>query len=140
MNPTYLFESARVDISSKGKVRARAVNHIQPSKVDLMVYPLKLKAVGPLKFFQQREQWRMTDLLLNPMVLMTVLPLAFMMILPRLGDAETRKEMEQIQMPKMETPELSEIMTNIFGGGAGGGASGNQKVAAKIRPGRRKDK
>lgn len=36
MNPTYLFESARVDISSKGKIRARTVNYIQPSKVDLV--------------------------------------------------------------------------------------------------------
>lgn len=106
-----------------------------------IVYPLKLKSIGPLKYFQQREQWRMTDFLLNPMVLMTVLPLAFMMILPRLGDAETRKEMEQLQMPKMETPELSEIMTNFFGGGAGGGTSANQKSSTgKFRPGRRKDK
>ena len=36
MNPTYAYEPARVDINSKGKIRARAVNLIQPSKVDLV--------------------------------------------------------------------------------------------------------
>ena len=105
-----------------------------------MVYPLRLKSLGPMKYFQQREQWRITDFLFNPMVLMTVVPLLLMMILPRLGDAETRKEMEQaqLQMPKMETPELSEIITNFFGGGAGSAGSSQQKT--KLRPGRRKEK
>lgn len=33
MNPTFVYEPVRVDINSKGKIRARAVNHIQPSNV-----------------------------------------------------------------------------------------------------------
>ena len=101
-------------------------------------YPLKLKAAGPFKYFQQREQLRITDFIMNPMVLMTLIPLLFMMVLPRLSDPETRKEMEQLQMPKVDTPELSEIMTNLFGGGGGGGSS-HQKQS-RVKPGKRKEK
>ncbi|XP_045599513.2 endoplasmic reticulum membrane protein complex subunit 7 [Procambarus clarkii] len=140
MNPTYIYEPLRVDINSKGKIRARAVNHIQPSNVVQMPHPLRMKSVGPYRYFLQREQWRLTDTLMNPMVLMTVLPLALMMILPRLNDPETRKEMEQIQMPKMDTPELSEIMTSLFGGGSTNTQCQGNQPKARSRPNKRKDK
>ncbi|XP_053652463.1 ER membrane protein complex subunit 7 homolog [Cherax quadricarinatus] len=140
MNPTYIYEPLRVDINSKGKIRARAVNHIQPSNVIQMPHPLRMKSVGPYRYFLQREQWRLTDTLMNPMVLMTVLPLALMMILPRLNDPETRKEMEQIQMPKMDTPELSEIMTSFFGGGSTSTQCQGNQPKTRSRPNKRKDK
>ncbi|XP_045118355.1 ER membrane protein complex subunit 7 homolog [Portunus trituberculatus] len=141
MNPTFMYEPVRVDINSKGKIRARAVNHIQPSNVVQMPHPLRMKSLGPYRYFMQREQWRLTDTLMNPMVLMTVLPLVLMMILPRLNDPETRKEMEQIQMPKMDTPELSEIMTSIFGGGSSGqGQCQSTQPKMRSRANKRKDK
>ena len=67
-NPTYAFEPVRVDITSKGKMRARKLNNIQPSSVTQVTYPLKFKARGKANYFQQREQWRITDFLMNPMV------------------------------------------------------------------------
>ena len=36
VNPDYRFEPVRVDITAKGKVRARMVNNIQPSQVTLV--------------------------------------------------------------------------------------------------------
>lgn len=110
-----------------------------------MPHPLRMKTVGPYRYFMQREQWRLTDTLMNPMVLMTILPLALMMILPRLNDPETRKEMEQIQMPKVETPELSEIMTSFFGGGGSSSSSTSNQCQGsqpkmRSRPNKRKDK
>ncbi|XP_047491175.1 ER membrane protein complex subunit 7 homolog [Penaeus chinensis] len=139
MNPTFIYEPLRVDINSKGKIRARAVNHIQPSNVVQMPHPLRMKSLGPYRYFLEREQLRITDFLMNPMVLMTVLPLALMMILPRLNDPETRKEMEQMQMPKMDTPELSEIMTSLFGGGSTSHNQGAQQKT-RSRPNKRKEK
>ena len=67
-NPTYAFEPVRVDITSKGKMRARKLNNLQPSAVHQVTYPLKFKARGKANYFQQREQWRITDFLMNPMV------------------------------------------------------------------------
>lgn len=67
-NPTVFYEPVRVDINSKGKFRARRINHIQPSAVSQMTYPLKFKPGMPYRYFQQREQWRITDLLFSPMV------------------------------------------------------------------------
>ena len=68
VNPTYAFEPVRVDVNSKGKLRARRLNNIQPSAVSQLTYPLKFKARGKASYFQQREQWRITDFLFNPMV------------------------------------------------------------------------
>ena len=73
---------------------------------------------------------------MNPMVMMTLVPLFFVMILPRLSDPETRKEMEQLQMPKVETPEFSEILTKYFGSG-GSGSGGHQKQL-RSKAGKRK--
>lgn len=46
LNPEYNFEPARVEINSKGKYRARKVNHIKTSEVVVVPYPLKMKALG----------------------------------------------------------------------------------------------
>lgn len=67
-NPSYVFESIRVDINSKGKIRARRVNNIQPSAVQTVAYPLRFKARGLASYFHTREQWRITDFLFSPMV------------------------------------------------------------------------
>lgn len=55
------------------------------------------------------------------MVLMMVLPLLLMLVLPKMiNDPETKKELENIQFPKMnnEMPEISEMFTSLFSGGA----------------------
>ena len=67
-HPTYAFEPLRVDINSKGKIRARRLNNVQTSSVQTVSYPLKFKARGKVSYFQQREQWQITDILMNPMV------------------------------------------------------------------------
>ncbi|XP_029162135.1 ER membrane protein complex subunit 7-like isoform X2 [Nylanderia fulva] len=92
VNPNYVYEPVRVEINSKGKFRARKVNLIQTSQVIQVPYPLKMRPLAPFRYFQVREQWRMTDFLFNPMVLMMVLPLVLIMILPKImNDPETRK-------------------------------------------------
>lgn len=68
VTPNYLYEPIRVEINSKGKYRARKVNYIQTSQVIQVPYPLKLKPISAARYFQVREQWRITDFLFNPMV------------------------------------------------------------------------
>lgn len=119
VNPDYYYEPVRVEINSKGRYRARKVNLIQTSQVIQVPYPLKLKPMSKIRYFQVREQWRVTDFLFNPMVLMMVLPLLLIMVLPKMmSDPETKKEMEQFGSltGKFEMPEMSEIMTNWFPG------------------------
>ncbi|GLV40118.1 ER membrane protein complex subunit 7 [Carabus blaptoides fortunei] len=118
LNSDYMYEPVRVEINSKGKFRARKVNHIQTSQVIQVSYPLKLKPMGRHRYFQVREQWRVTDFLVNPMILMMVLPLLLIMVLPKMmSDPETKKEMEQFSsLTKFEMPEMSEIMTSLFTG------------------------
>lgn len=45
LNPDYTFEPVRVEINSKGKFRARKVNFIQSTVVQLP-YPLRVKALS----------------------------------------------------------------------------------------------
>uniref|UniRef100_T1JN94 Uncharacterized protein n=1 Tax=Strigamia maritima TaxID=126957 RepID=T1JN94_STRMM len=120
INSNFIYEPARVDINSKGKFRARKVNFIQSSQVVQIPYPLKFKARAPFKYFQVREQWRVTDFFFNPMVLMMVLPLVLIMILPKVmnaADPETQREMQQsLNMPRYDMPELSEVFTSFFTG------------------------
>lgn len=55
------------------------------------------------------------------MILMMVLPLILMIILPRMmNDPETKKEMENMNLNKLssEMPEISEMITTFFSGGA----------------------
>ncbi|XP_031620951.1 ER membrane protein complex subunit 7 homolog [Contarinia nasturtii] len=120
-NPDYYYESVRVEINPKGKFRARKLNYVQPSQVVQVPYPLKLKALTRFKYFQTREQWKITDFLFSPMILMMVLPLILMVILPRMmNDPETKKEMENMNLNKIssEMPEISEMITSFFTGGA----------------------
>ena len=86
-NPDYYYESVRVDINSTGKVRARKVNNLQPkskSKVKQLPYPLRLKSPGPFKYFQAREEWKVTDMLMNPTVIIMVLSLLLVTVLPKI--------------------------------------------------------
>lgn len=68
VNPNCVYEPIRVEINSKGKFRARKVNLIQTSQVIQVPYPLKMRPLTPFRYFQVREQWRVTDFLFNPMV------------------------------------------------------------------------
>jgi ER membrane protein complex subunit 7 len=67
-NPNNYYEPVRVEINGKGKFRARKLNHLQPHLVVQVAYPLKMKSFGRIRYFQQREQWRITDFLFSPMV------------------------------------------------------------------------
>lgn len=97
-NPDFYYEPVRVDINSKGKVRARMVNNVQPTQVNQLPYPLRLKTPGRFKYFEKREEWKVTDMLMNPMVIMMVLPLLLITVLPKMmNDPETKREMEQMQ-------------------------------------------
>ncbi|KAK6640764.1 hypothetical protein RUM44_012461 [Polyplax serrata] len=119
VHPDYAFEPVRVEINFKGKFRARKVNFVQTSKVIQVPYPLKMKPLAKFKYFQVREQWRATDFLFSPMVLMMVLPLLLIMILPKvMNDPEARRDMELLNNSmKYDMPEMSEVITSFFAGG-----------------------
>lgn len=135
LNSEYTYEPVRVEINSKGKFRARKVNHIQTSQVIQVPYPLKLKPLGRTKYFQLREQWRITDFLFNPMVLMMVLPLLLIMVLPKMmNDPETKKEMEQLgSLTKFDMPEVSDMVTNFFAGSPQTAQQNKKAIKAKKR-------
>ncbi|RWS23700.1 membrane protein-like protein [Leptotrombidium deliense] len=133
-NPDLFYEPIRVDINSKGKIRARKVNYIQTSSVHQLPYPLKFKPKGPFKYFHIRETWKLTDFLFNPMVLMMILPLLLLLVLPKMinaADPETQREMQNMQMPKYDMPELSEMMTSLFTGGSKGNQPNKLKAVKK---------
>lgn len=83
VNPDFDFEPIRVDVNSKGKIRARKVNYIQSSHVEVIPHPIKFRLKGPINYFQKRETWRITDMLLSPMVgcIMFIIKLQLVLVL-----------------------------------------------------------
>jgi len=67
-SPNYMFDRFRVDINKGGKIRARQLNLLQPKAVHVVPYPLRFVATKQAAFFEIREQWKVTDMLYNPMV------------------------------------------------------------------------
>lgn len=137
-HPKYIYEPARVDITSKGRIRARRVNYIQPSLVQTIDYPLIFRPKSTHNYFIPRETWRIMDLLFNPMVIMMVVPLVIIWLLPKMmSPQEVQTQRENMQMPEYNVPELSEMMASMFGQGqssqnqAAGGSGGptNQAIA-----------
>lgn len=133
VHPKYIYDPVRVDITSKGKIRARRVNYIQPSFVQQVNYPLSMKPISMHRYFTPRETWRFMDILMNPMVLTMVAPLVLFWLLPKMmnsAEAQDQLRRETIQqgaqMPEFNVPELSEMMTNMFRPGNGNGPRGNQ--------------
>ncbi|KAK7603567.1 hypothetical protein V9T40_003566 [Parthenolecanium corni] len=118
VSSNYVYEPIRIDVNNRGKFRARRINYVQSNQITPLPYPLKLKALGPARYFQVREQWRLIDLFFNPMVLMMILPLACIMLLPHvMNDPEAKKDMEQLQnLTKYDMPEVSEMITSFFSG------------------------
>lgn len=113
------FQPIRFDIAHNGKFRPRKLSHLRPSQVVKLPYPLLLKPGMPRRYFRNREQWNILDYMLNPMVLLMVVPLILMLLLPRLiNDPETKREIENIQFPKIPTgvPDLSDMLTSFLTG------------------------
>ena len=94
-NVDFVFEPIRIDITSKGKFRARKLSLLQdslsktstqifqPNQVNQLPYPLKMTAREATRYFRKREEWRITDMLMSPMVLMLAVPLLIMLVIPK---------------------------------------------------------
>ena len=141
-NPNALFEAMRVDITSKGKMRARRINFLQPNLIKTVTYPLEFRERGKPVYFQKREQWKLTDFLFNPMILTMVVPLLLIMVLPKLmnaADADTQKEvqsqMNALNNPGANMPDPAEMLSNFFSGGAPQKSVKSKTSAANKRKG-----
>jgi hypothetical protein len=121
ISPLHVFEPVRVDINAKGKTRARKVNFIQPGEVVTMKYPLNFETHGIPNYFQKREVYRLTDVIMNPMFLTLLIPLALLLILPKLAaqDPEMQRDLQQagnMFQPNINTPDIGDMFANFFGG------------------------
>jgi len=121
-SPKSVYEPVRVDINSKGKIRARRLNLLQPGEVITLHYPISFESKGAPNYFFKREQFRILDILMSPMVLVMVLPLLLMFVMPKLisADPELQKDLEKttsIFTPNQnQMPNLSEIMNKMLPG------------------------
>ncbi|XP_034473884.1 ER membrane protein complex subunit 7 homolog [Drosophila innubila] len=138
-HPDIYFQPVLVDISYKGNFRARKLSHIRPNQVVKLPYPLYLKPIRRHRYFRIREQWNIMDYVLNPMVLLMVVPLVLMLLLPRLiNDPETKREIENIQFPKIPTvvPDFGDMLTSFL---AGKRSPEKQKKASTGIPNRKRN-
>jgi hypothetical protein len=136
-SPKNYFEPVRVDVTSKGKIRSRRLNLIQPNDIQVLKYPLNFESRGYPNYFLKREQFRILDILMSPMVLMMVVPLLLVVVLPKLvnQDPELQRELQQsnILQPTQNLPDLSEMMNNFLGGNKKPTAAANKQQSGQKR-------
>ncbi|XP_045144142.1 ER membrane protein complex subunit 7 isoform X2 [Echinops telfairi] len=147
VKPQDWISAARVLVDGEehvGFLKARYVNYIKTSEVVRLPYPLQMKSSGPPSYFIKRESWGWTDFLMNPMVLMMVLPLLIFVLLPKVvntSDPEMRREMEQsmnMLNSNHELPDVSEFMTRLFSSKSSGKSSSGSSKAGKSGAGKRR--
>jgi len=143
--PRNVYEAVRVDINSKGKIRTRRLNLLQPADVTLLRYPLNFESKGYPNYFFKREAFRVLDLLMSPMVLMMIVPLILVLILPKLvnSDPELQRELQNTtsmlqpgNQPNL--PNMSEMMYNMFDGGSASKKKPAKKTRGEIEGTKRK--
>jgi len=120
-SPKNVYEPVRVDINSKGKIRARRLNLLQPSEVTTLRYPVSFESKGYPNYFFKREQFRVLDILMSPMVLMMVVPLLLVLVLPKLinQDPELERELQQTTkmfQPNQQLPSMTEYINKMLPG------------------------
>lgn len=135
-SPKTYFEPVRVDITSKGKIRARRLNLLQPNDVKALKYPINFEAKGMPNYFNKREQFRILDILTSPMVLMMVVPLLLVVVLPKLvnQDPELQRELQQspILQPNQNMPDITEMAYNFLGGSKRPANTGRQQQQRRV--------
>ena len=118
-----------------------------------MKYPLNFETHGTPNYFQKREVYRLTDIIMNPMFLTLFVPLLLLLILPKLAaqDPEMQRDLQQagnFLQPNINTPDINDLFANIFGGpkkqkasqqqlqnnaaSGGGGGGGQQKRRSRV--------
>lgn len=139
VHPKYMYEPIRVDITSKGKIRARRINYIQPSLVQTVDYPFIFRPKSFHNYFLQRETWHISDVLLNPMVILMVVPLVILLLLPKLMNPEEIQQQREAQ-PELNVPELSEMITNVFGNSQSSTIAGSSQTQGTVNQRHQKHK
>ncbi|XP_036700378.1 ER membrane protein complex subunit 7 isoform X2 [Balaenoptera musculus] len=147
VKPQDWISAARVLVDGEehvGFLKARYVNYIKTSEVVRLPYPLQMKSSGPPSYFIKRESWGWTDFLMNPMVMMMVLPLLIFVLLPKVvntSDPDMRREMEQsmnMLNSNHELPDVSEFMTRLFSSKSSGNLAGGSSKTGKSGTGKRR--
>ena len=90
---TFLFSRYKVDVAVDGLVRAVEYKYVG-APTTRTSYPLVVEPVKQLEYFEQREQFHLLGLVMNPSFLTIVVPIALLYVLPKLteGMGESRKE------------------------------------------------
>ncbi|PIK43171.1 putative ER membrane protein complex subunit 7 [Apostichopus japonicus] len=116
-NPTYKFNAQLVEVSTEGKIRAQSINYLQPDNVTEVGYPLMFESVGRKRYFHEREEFTVIDILRSRMVLMMFLPMVILFTALKfldLDDPEVKQDLNSLNL-KERLPELSELIVKLTG-------------------------
>jgi hypothetical protein len=101
-----LWPTVRVEVSTTGKMRAQLSHTRMALQPPLLLEPLVAKPT----FFEKREGFKWSSMLMNPMVIMMNFTVMIMFVMPKMManmDPEQLKEMQEMQKGGM-----MEMLTN----------------------------
>lgn len=121
MDTQSVWPTVRLDVSASapGKARALLTHSRQPLPFPLPLEPLVAKPT----FFEKREGFNWSSMLMNPMVLMMGVTVLIMVVFPKMMsnmDPEQLKEMQQMQ---------GGLADMLQGGGPGGASADKARLA-----------
>ncbi|CAJ0586323.1 unnamed protein product, partial [Mesorhabditis spiculigera] len=137
-NRELLFEQVRVDVSSKGNIRARQLSTLKPNAVELVPYPLQITALGIPRYVRPRAQYQWATLFSNPTFWMLAVPCLLILLVRSFGslDEDMRREMEK---GSAELPDVGEMVATLLGRPPTAKSkknAGNKPIPVKAQKGR----
>eukprot|EP01135_Chromosphaera_perkinsii_P010225 Nk52_evm1s2059 gene=Nk52_evmTU1s2059 len=99
-SPTFKFNLYRLEIipsSSSLKVKASVAYFMDGIPKSELRHPLAIEPVEQLKYFKQREPFRPTDLLKNPMAIMMLVTVGLVFVMPKLTADLTEEEKKELE-------------------------------------------
>uniref|UniRef100_A0A7S1J7N9 ER membrane protein complex subunit 7 beta-sandwich domain-containing protein n=1 Tax=Eutreptiella gymnastica TaxID=73025 RepID=A0A7S1J7N9_9EUGL len=111
--PNFVFNQVRIDMSKKkrGKIRATVS---ESGRIETVAYPLLMEPKSKATYFVPREEYNMSGILKNPMLLMMIFFGVMAFALPKMADPEEMKaQMKEMGMDNGQPPSLSGLWNQI---------------------------
>jgi hypothetical protein len=121
---TYHFSQIKIQLIPENNMKPNCIEYVYPGATKYPIaHPLPLTAHATYTFFEQRPTFSPFRILRNPMVLMMIVSVGFMMFMPSMMsglDPEQKEQMKkQMEMQSDPTKMLSQMWGELSGKPAG---------------------
>ena len=142
-HPHYHFSQIKIQLLPENNMEPNCIEYMYPGSTKYSLpHPLTLTAHATFTYYEQRPSFSPFRLFKNPMVLMMIVSVGFMLLMPSMMsnlDPEQKEQMKkQMEMQQDPSKMLSQMWSDLSGAANGNGnqnhggpGAGNDKVVKK---------